>query len=416
MEACIHRGAREVGGSCVELRAGEWRLVLDVGLPLEPPPPGEETLLPEIPGLADGVGDKTAVVVSHGHPDHHGLLDQTHPKVPLFMGAAANRILREAAFFTGATAPRPPTRPLKHLQPIEFGPFHLTPYLADHSGFDAYSLLVEADGRRLFYTGDLRAHGRKPQAFHQLIDHPPGNVEVLLLEGTHVRAEPSPAGQALSEEGVEHQLTELCRETDGAVLACYSPQNVDRLVSLFKAARRTGRELVMDLYAATIARATGRSTIPVPGWEGVRVYLPDSQRRKVIDSGEFWRTDEVRTHRIYSEELGECAGRLVLTFRGSMRREFERAGCLDGARCVWSMWWGYLERERGRDVVEWLDQRQIPLEAVHASGHATLVDLQRLAAAIAARRLVPVHTGAPDRFPSLFENVESREDGEWWDV
>lgn len=416
MEARIHRGAHEVGGSCVELLSGKWRLVLDVGLPLEPAPVGEEIKLPGIPGLAEGTGGRTAVAVTHGHPDHHGLLDQVHPDVPLFMGTSANRILRAAEFFTGARAPRLPTTSLEHLQPLSFGPFRVTPYLADHSGFDAYSLVVEADGRRLFYTGDLRAHGRKSRAFQHLIAHPPESIDVLVMEGTHVRTEPSSAGPAFSEEGVERRLAELCRETDGAVLACYSPQNIDRLVSLFKSARHTGRELVMDLYAATIAAAAGRSTIPVPEWEGVRVYLPASQRRRVIDSREFWRADAVRAHRIYAEELRKRAGELVLTFRGSMQRELEQAGCLTGSRCVWSMWPGYLERARGRELVEWLDQRQIPLEMVHASGHAAVMDLQRLAAAVAPARLLPIHTGAPERFSALFGNVELRGDGEWWKV
>ena len=340
MEVRIHRGAREVGGSCVELRSGEWRLVLDVGLPLNPPSGGGETEVPQIPGLGGGRRGRTGVAVSHGHPDHHGLLDQVHPDVPLFMGHAANRILREAAFFTGASAPRPPTKALVHLQPLRFGPFVITPYLADHSGFDAYSLLVEADGRRLFYTGDLRAHGRKPGAFRHLVEHPPGRIDVLLMEWTHIRAAPSLPVPGFSEEDVRRELTELCRDTKGAVLACYSPQNVDRLVSLFKAARRTGREFVMDLYAATIVKATGLGTIPSPAWEGVRVYLPNAQRRRVINSGEFWRTEAVSAHRIYPEELRARMSELVVSFRGSMRHELEDAGCLEGARCVWSLWPG----------------------------------------------------------------------------
>jgi ribonuclease J len=35
MRARIHRGANEIGGSCVELESGGARLVLDIGLPLD---------------------------------------------------------------------------------------------------------------------------------------------------------------------------------------------------------------------------------------------------------------------------------------------------------------------------------------------------------------------------------------------
>jgi Cft2 family RNA processing exonuclease len=35
MQVRIHRGAAEIGGSCVELESGGARLVLDIGLPLD---------------------------------------------------------------------------------------------------------------------------------------------------------------------------------------------------------------------------------------------------------------------------------------------------------------------------------------------------------------------------------------------
>jgi ribonuclease J len=34
MRIKIHRGAHEIGGSCVELQSGDTRIVVDLGLPL----------------------------------------------------------------------------------------------------------------------------------------------------------------------------------------------------------------------------------------------------------------------------------------------------------------------------------------------------------------------------------------------
>jgi ribonuclease J len=45
----IHRGAQQVGGSCVELESGGQRLLLDLGLPLDAE--AGETPLPAVPGL-----------------------------------------------------------------------------------------------------------------------------------------------------------------------------------------------------------------------------------------------------------------------------------------------------------------------------------------------------------------------------
>jgi ribonuclease J len=42
--------------------------------------------------------------------------------------------------------------------------------------------------------------------------------------------------------------------------------------------------------------------------------------------------------------------------------------------------------------------------------------LQRLAAAVHPKVLVPIHTFEPEQFPELFQNVILRQDGEWWEV
>src|SRR6202012_4717140 len=64
------------------------------------------------------------------------------------------------------------------------GPFTITPHLVDHSGFDAYALEIEAGGKRLFYSGDLRAHGRKGGLFEKLVNNPPKAIDVMLMEGS----------------------------------------------------------------------------------------------------------------------------------------------------------------------------------------------------------------------------------------
>ena len=62
-------------------------------------------------------------------------------------------------------------------------------------------------------------------------------VDVLLLEGTHVRPASAAPPTGLSEQDVEDRCTELFRNTPGRVLAAYSPQNVDRMITMYRAAR-----------------------------------------------------------------------------------------------------------------------------------------------------------------------------------
>ena len=412
--AIIHRGAREIGGSCVELECDGQRLVLDIGRPLDSPF-DEDLPLPPIAGLDGSDPTLCGVVISHGHPDHYGLLGGVDTSVPIYIGEATARILAEASFFSPAGIALEPRGFLVDRKSFSVGPFRVTPYLVDHSAFDAYALLIEADGRRLFYSGDLRAHGRKGSLFERLVLRPPA-VHTLLLEGTRIGDNDSHERGALSEDEVEEQALAVFRRAQGMVLALYSPQNIDRLVTLFRAAKRAGRVFVFDLYAVAITAATGRDTIPQSSWPEVRVFVPQSQRVRVKEAGQFERVDGIRESRIYPEELAALADGLVITFRGSMLGELERAECLGGAEAVWSMWPGYLEQPSGVALRDRLTERGIPLTIAHTSGHATVADLQRLVAAIRPERIVPIHTAMPERFKELFGGAELHADGEWWDV
>jgi ribonuclease J len=61
------------------------------------------------------------------------------------------------------------------------------------------------------------------------------------------------------------------------------------------------------------------------------------------------------------------------------------------------------------------DRLGIDLKIIHVSGHASVEDLQRLAAAINADKVIPIQTDVPELFDS-FDRVEIHGDGEWWDV
>jgi ribonuclease J len=220
----------------------------------------------------------------------------------------------------------------------------------------------------------------------------------------------------ISETDVETRLRHEIRKTTGMLLACYSAQNIDRLVSVYRAAIREGRDLIIDLYGAAIAAASGRSTVPQAHWERVRVYVPQSQRLRVKMAGQFWRINELGGSRIYAEEIVEDQGRWMMSFRTSMAVELDRAGALQGARATWMMWPGYLEGDAGERTLRSFRRRNIPLSVIHASGHASIEDLRRLARAVGAGRVVPIHTTAANRFAALFERVERHGDGEWWRV
>jgi ribonuclease J len=413
MRVRIHRGAHEIGGNCIEVEVGADRIVLDLGRPLWA---GwdDEIPLPDVVGLSAPHPKTHGVVFSHPHLDHYGLAAQLGPGVPIYMGAEASRVLEAASFFSPISRGPAVTAHIQDRVPVRLGPFTVTPFLADHSAFDAYSLLVEAGGRRLFYTGDIRGHGRKAALFDRLVANPP-EVDVLMMEGTNVRAAPG-ATPRQTETDVENDLVATFTDIGGLVAVFSSAQNLDRLVTVFRAARRAGRTLVVDLYTAAVAQATGRPSIPQPGFDGLAVYVPYRQRARVTETKEFERVASVADIRMYPEDLATDRGKLAYMGTSSTAEELVDAGALYGGAVVWSIWPGYLDQPSGKGLTRLLSDVDVPLLHHHTSGHAYVDDLVRLVRAFSNARVVPIHSEATDRFADHFPRVERHADHEWWDV
>jgi len=279
------------------------------------------------------------------------------------------------------------------------------------------ALEVEADGRKVFYTGDLRAHGRKFKTFEHLVAHPPRDVSALLIEGSTIgRAE----GRYLTEESVERALLDVLKKTDGLVMLFCSSQNLDRLVSASRAARHAKRTLVIDLCTAFVLNALAKLSPRIPQYdrEGVRVKFYLYQQKLLAAAGrkDFDLAVRRSGHGIKAEEIAANPGGFLMLGRANsiLPRLLKRLAANDGLRglrMIWSMWEGYLERDSMLQTL--CETHGIELLRIHTSGHAGVADLQRLAAAINPRMIVPIHTFHPGRYRELFgDRVRMLSDGE----
>ena len=164
----------------------------------------------------------------------------------------------------------------------------MTAVPVDHAAPDSRALLCQADGQRLLYTGDLRAHGRTGFRFENpLADERVRGVDRLLCEGITLGSSSGSHGLR-SEADVEAELLALALAEPGKLVAvAASGQNLDRLVSCFRAARRAGRQLVVDAYQAYVLRqlAPLSPNIPQVDWDGVRVKLAHHQVSRLERAG-----------------------------------------------------------------------------------------------------------------------------------
>ena len=251
--------------------------------------------------------------------------------------------------------------------------------------------------------------------FKNLIAEPPADVDVLIMEGTTL-LRPTEDGDLTSEAAVEDRMTEILGSTKGMPLVWSSGQNIDRLVSIFRACKRSNRQLIVDMYTAAMLRATGNPRVPQAEWEGMRVFLPAGQKRRIITQKAFGISDSFRAFRIFPEEIASVAARSVMLIRPSMTTDLDNANCVQDVCVVCSVWPEYLEDESNVRFVKWMERNSLPLFHCHTSGHATEADLKRLRNAFATAVAVPVHLTEREYFQSAFHRSRLVEDGEWWEV
>jgi len=415
MRICIHRGSRQIGGSCVEIECEGMRLLIDLGLPLEAES-NDKQYLPAIQALDGNDPSLLGILISHAHLDHFGLIAHISQNIPIGMGVNARRILSAAAPFLPRKWPVPASGwDYQSDHELQIGPFKITPFLVDHSAYDAYAFLIEAGGKRLFYSGDFRAHGRKSALFHRFVERPPCTIDALLVEGSSLGRLGSDE-RFLSETEIEEQLVHAFATTNGITLVHTSVQNIDRIVSILRACKKTGRKLVIDLYAAAILEATGNQHIPQSDWSDVALYVPESQRIQIKKNAWFDLLKKHSKNRIFIQSIQDTPKQSTILFRPLHRGDLAKANCLEGASYIYSQWEGYWENGAYDHLKEWLKHHNIRKQSIHTSGHASPADLKIFVEALASKKVIPIHTFMPECYFDLYANVEQHQDGEWWNI
>lgn len=409
----IHRAADEIGGNCIEIAHDGHLLLLDAGSPLDSA--GETDPKAAIPHTLDISKDIAGLVISHPHQDHWGLLRRLPAAWPVWSGAATEVLIRMTASLSGAVVEQQFHNYRSH-EAFAVGPFTITPYLTDHSAFDAHMLLVEVGGKRILYSGDFRRVGRKAALVDRLMTNPPPDVDVLLLEGTTLgRAEAFP-----TESTLEDEFVALFRRIPGRVFVTWSAQNIDRTVTIYRACKKAGRTLVLDLYTIDVLERLSdlHDTLPRLGWPLVRAVITSSMKR-LYDSPDrmnapaFVERIATSGHAMGGARLGGMRDAVVM-LRSSLLRDFTNKGVQLGSEDAWvfSMWSGYLKTPEYQQVRAAFDTAGAAFAQIHTSGHASRDDLQAFARRIGPRHLVPIHSFTWDQHLDGFEDVTRLRDGE----
>lgn len=331
------------------------------------------------------------------------------PSWPIWTGSNSAKLIA----ITGDVTRRPLTRTFETWNsrsgPFTIGPFTVTPMLIDHSAFDAYMLLVEADGKRVLYTGDFRRHGRKSVLVDRIMTKPPTDIDVLFTEGTNLGSDKPEK----TEEELERHFVELFKRTKGRVFVSWSAQNIDRTVTIYRAAKRTGRTLAINLYTADVLDHISQGTrLPRAGFPNLKVVVTGALGNNYRRQGREDFVARMAAHGISAKRLE--GSRHVVMLRRSLIRDYRRAGVVPTADDAFnfSMWRGYLLEPYHSESLEWCRAAGAEIAHIHTSGHASAADLRAFAAAIRPKMVVPVHGVKRDEESYGFGAVHRLGDGE----
>lgn len=401
MTLTIHRGTHEIGGSCVEICSDKTKILIDLGMPLDYDRRSREEQTEIRHNAEEWCKGADAIFLSHAHADHYGFLDLLPQDTPIYATEETFAMLALDGILGDDPTKHLEKHTLKSGQSCEVADIKVTAYTVDHSAYGACAYLIECDGKRILYSGDIRLHGVKGVLYKNL----PKDVDSLLLEGTNVlRAKNNP-----TEREVEDQFVEAFNEAPDALhLIWCSAKNIDRICALFRACIRCSRTLVLDPYTANVLAAVAQLNPHIPTVttaKQMRVYFPYYLTKRLLERNpeSYIYSLEPRKNKVSYNDFMTKPKRYVMLVRPTTLSYLQqiKAPHIRLIKSIWSGYWNEPSTERFRG---WVEEHCEAVKDIHSSGHADIQSLQRIVEFVRPKTIIPIHTDAPKQFCDIFVN------------
>ena len=374
MNIIIHRGTHQIGGSAIEISTKSTRIILDFGNELSL----DEKYIPinlDIDGVTKGMLDCDGIVISHYHMDHLGQLTSALSEIPLYMGELSKEIAIIGAEYQdrGLYLRLLGANTFRGGDVFSIGDIRIRPLVIDHSAADSYMFVIEAEGKRVLYTGDFRMHGLRHHVLDKLVNTYIGEVDVLITEGTSLSRD---ADDCIFESTVLDDISSYIQDGKYVFVMC-SSTNIDRIMGIWQN-MPTDKVLIFDAYQKRILDTVVNN-----------VYYESSLYRRhdsplVLDKGKY--------PKYYMDNGFVCLVRATENHISHIK-EFPK----DDVRIIYSMWTGYIEENLAlKDLLD-----TYPSYICHASGHVCKADLVKFIDMVNPDVIIPVHTDSPENLEKI---------------
>lgn len=395
MKITIHRGINQIGGCIVEIATSRTRILVDLGLNL-PDNAGvvkDDFATPgKIAELTEGID---AIIYTHYHGDHIGLFNLVPEGIDQYIGKTAQKVAlckhtklgqikdREklSAAEVKAIAGMRVMIPGRAFSVVDM---KITPYFVSHSAYESFMLLIEADGKRILHTGDVRDHGCLGKRLMDVIRVYIRQVDVLITEGTML---------SRSDERVKHEwelkqdFAALMKQYKYCFVVC-SSTDLERLATVHAAHKdsKPTAPFICDEFQKDVLTIFSDSA-------GTKSKLFNFDDAITFESREarFWESGFTM--------LVRCSGK----FDKWTDKLLARTG-RENAVIVFSMWGEYINPSSCHAKIDYMNfvGKFKHIRKIHTSGHASKECLTEICISTnPALAIIPIHSEHSDEYRKL---------------
>jgi ribonuclease J len=411
MKITIHRGAHQIGGCISEIESNGYKVFIDFGEQL----PGNDSVdtdLPAIEGLTCGDVSKNALFITHYHGDHIGKISETVKDLPIYVGKTALEIykcletrlsyipdINETDKHKKIIERIKIIKTFEELQQIKIGEIIVTPLFIDHSAFDAYMFIIEAEGKRILHTGDFRGHGFRKKGLIPVLKKYAKDIDYIISEGSNILR---PDATTQTEQELQKEF-EKSFKNNKYNFVFVSSTNIDRIFALYHAAKRSGRCFVCDDYQTDLLKIVSKNH------KKRSIFYNINFEQKILSGGRFF---ELKKHggqpfsffgnlKKYLDNHGFCMIiRSNLAFKPILDEYMKNTS----SKIYYSMWKGYIDSKNpafNDNTAKFFEPYEI--EFMHTSGHADIKTLKSVFDTVNEKcGIIPIHTEAPEKFNEQF--------------
>ena len=426
MKLTIHRGTNQIGGCITEIESGGYKIFIDFGEQL----PGTEIKeLKPIEGLTCGDISKSALFITHYHGDHIGKICDTVVDLPIYVGKTAREIFNclesrlsyipdpnEAEKHKRIVERIKEIKTFEQLQKINIGEITVTPLFIDHSAFDAYMFIVEADNKRILHTGDFRGHGFRSKGLIPTLKSYAKNIDYIISEGSNIQRQ----NVKIQTEQELQKDFELQFSKNKYNFVLVSSTNIDRIFALYHASKNAKRCFVCDSYQTEILRIVSENHKQYTKFYDIDFNQTTSPAGRFFNLKRQGQNPFVFNGKLksYLEKNGFC---MLIRSNDSFQPLITEYAKSKDSKVFYSMWDGYLDSKKpafNESLYNFLKPYKI--EYMHTSGHADLGTLKTVFETVKPKcGIIPIHTEAPEKFQELFHEqatIIPLHDGDVFDV